>query len=121
MTAQNRPTEAAAPPFLPQELDALQVAFPTNAMELLPPWDAIPDDFKQWPGAGWTRLVSDWFGLGLRRLEITPRDGIDRTAAMRHVRAIMGSWDPQHEHKIAGCAYLLSLWFEADPIWEPNR
>jgi hypothetical protein len=30
-----------------------------------------------------------------------------------HLKAIMGSFQPKHEHKTAGVAYLMSLWFEA--------
>jgi hypothetical protein len=40
------------------------------------------------------------------------KEGIDRSVAMRHLKCIMSSWEPQHEHKTAGVAYLMSLWFE---------
>jgi len=40
------------------------------------------------------------------------KPGIDRKAAIRHIKAIMASYAPKHEHKEAGCAYLFALWFE---------
>jgi hypothetical protein len=37
---------------------------------------------------------------------------MEAQAAMRHVQYCMRSFEPKHEHKEAGCAYLLSLWFD---------
>jgi hypothetical protein len=46
--------------------------------------------------------------------ELPPeKDGIDRRAAFRHISACLGSYDPSHEHKIAGVGYLISLWFKS--------
>ena len=39
---------------------------------------------------------------------------IDPEAVNRHTRACLRSFEPRHEHKIAGVAYLLSLWFRED-------
>ena len=58
------------------------------------------------------RLAKDWFFRGAKLGKLTPKNGIDAQAAIRHVRYCMGSWEPKHEHKEAGCAYLLSLWFD---------
>lgn len=38
-------------------------------------------------------------------------EGVDGNDAYRQLGAIMGSYQPQHVHKIAGVAYLASLWF----------
>jgi len=42
-----------------------------------------------------------------------PNDGIDQNKALRHIKAILGSFEPKHEHKEAAAAYLLSLWFKS--------
>ena len=79
-----------------------------NIEKLMPPMRDIPDDLPQWA----TKLCDDWFYCGLKSLELTPKDGIDKQTAMRHIRTILGSFAPKHEHKTAAVAYLLSQWFE---------
>lgn len=96
----------------PQPVDNLTLAFPADVTRLLPPYDAIPDEFKH-RGNKWNDLVSRWFFSGLPYgTEFKPKEGINKTAALRHVTACMRSFQPKHEHKEAGCAYLLSQWFE---------
>lgn len=79
-----------------------------RALELMPKMHDIPESLDR----KWTRFMSDWFYRGLNNLSVTPKDGIDPVKAMRHLKAIMGSWEPKHEHKEAAVAYLASLWFE---------
>ena len=101
--------------ILPKELSAVEVAFPANVNHLLPAWESIPSEFKRFGANQWTRLAAQWFFSGLPKetvAELKPRDGIDKAKALRHVQACLGSFKPKHEHKEAGCAYLLSLWFE---------
>ena len=40
------------------------------------------------------------------------KDGVDNKKAMAAISAILRSFDPKHEHKEAGVAYLFSEWFE---------
>lgn len=95
-------------------VDALDVAFGGNAMKILPPMSEIPDDFKRERGVAqkWTTLVSDWFFCGIKDVKYTPKPGVDTKAAIAAIKCCMGSWEPAHEHKEAGCAFLLSEWFE---------
>lgn len=96
----------------PQPVSDPQLAFPAGIMELLPPYADIPDDFKN-DRTPWNKIISRWFYSGLPKgTEFVPKPSIDKTTALRHLKAVMGSWEPKHEHKTAGCAYLLSLWFE---------
>lgn len=81
----------------------------------MPAMKDIPEEFQQRKNI-WQNLVADWFFCGLKSLEMTPKDGVDKAKAIRHVKAIMGSFEPQHEHKEAACAYLLAEWF-TDPKW----
>jgi hypothetical protein len=93
----------------PQEVDDLTVAFPAHVVgTLLPPWKEIPDEFHDW-GNPWQKLAAAWFSRGLAR-PLAFKGHIDGAAAMRHLRACLGSFQPKHEHKMAGVAYLLSLW-----------
>lgn len=97
----------------PAAVSDLDMAFGGRMQDLLPPWASIPADFKQHDGTQFNRVVSEWFFRGLpQETEFHPRDGIDLRAALRHVGAVLRSWEPKHEHKEAGAAYLLSLWFE---------
>lgn len=100
----------------PQEINSLDMAFGGDMKKLLPSMSEIPEEFQR-GRTEWNKLFSTWFFRGLKSFDSKPKNGIDKDVAMRHVFAIMRSWDPQHEHKEAGCAYLLSLWFEK-PVYK---
>jgi hypothetical protein len=85
------------------------------AEAMMPPYADIPDEFKKMTNP-WNQLFSDWFFQGLGSLKMTPKEDIDSMAAHKHLRAIMGSWAPKHEHKESGIAFLLSEWFH-DAEW----
>jgi hypothetical protein len=96
------------------EISDVDLVFPTKVMHLMPPMEQIP---KGTPGSPWNQLFNDWFFNGLTSLELTPKDGVDKVKALRHIRCIMGSFEPKHEHKEAAVAFLLSEWF-TDPKWQ---
>lgn len=78
---------------------------------ILPPYDALPEEFRR-ERHRYSPLVDEWFFSGLPKgTKFVPVDGIDGNQALRHVRAILGSFSPKHEHKSAGVAFLLSIWF----------
>jgi hypothetical protein len=113
-TEQDSTTRPAVFPV--HEFDGIDLAFPTKTKGLMPEYAEIPKEFK----AGrtkWNQLFADCFYSGLKSLELTPKEGIDKNKAWAHIRYIMGSWEPKHEHKEAAVAYLLSQWFE-DAKWE---
>lgn len=92
---------------VPVEVDDLTVAFPANVVgTLLPPWDDIPEEFKRHshPRA---KQASMLFFEGGR---VEWREGVDKSAARRQVQACLGSFEPKHEHKEAGVAWLLDMW-----------
>lgn len=102
------------------ELSDVDVVFgPRDLFAIMPKMDAIPEDFKR-RNTQWNEMVSTWFFRGLSKFELTPKEGVDQDKALRHVRAIMGSFQPKHEHKEAACAFLLSEWF-TDPKWEAAK
>ncbi len=80
---------------------------------LLPDRKDIPDEFERDYNV-WHKFISEWFFLGLEEgYKIVPKEGIDLNLAMRHIVAVMKSFQPKHEHKEGGLAYLCSMWFES--------
>ena len=104
-TAQHGPWRA------PQDVTDLDIAFPTSVDHLLPDYAAVPAEFKGFRDEPHVEFVEHWFFHGADVKRLSPKPGIDASKAIRHLRVCMGSWEPKHEHKIAGVAYLLSLWF----------
>lgn len=97
----------------PQKITDVEIAFGGDMKKLLPGMGEIPEEHSSLQSK-WCDFISDWFYYGLSDLSLRPRQGIDGQQAIRHIKAIIGSFEPKHEHKIAGCAYLMSLWFEDD-------
>lgn len=80
---------------------------------LLPDVSEIPKEFFN-SSNKWNMVISSWFFKGLSMdTQVEPKEGVDVRAAIRHISAILKSFEPKHEHKIAGCAYLLSEFFES--------
>ena len=94
-----------------QDVTNLDTAFGGSIKNLLPAYSDIPDGFGMYSSNKWVKVVSDWFFYGLKNCKWVPKEGIDQAKALRHIQACMASDEPKHEHKIEGCAYLLSLWF----------
>lgn len=96
----------------PTSVTQLDLAFGGDMKKLLPAYESIPKEFKSGSNP-WAEWQSKWFFRGLEKSDIpTAKPGIDLAAAMQHLGAIQGSFEPKHEHKQAGVAYLASLWFE---------
>lgn len=106
------------------DVDDATLAFPADVSDMLPPWEAIPNRFKcrgtDEKADKWLNLFSDLFFRGVDSIALAPKEGIDAVKASRMIKACMGSYQPKHEHKEAGCAYLLDTFFE-DGIWEPTK
>lgn len=103
----------------PTEISTLDMVFPTTVRHLMPDYAEIREVYDR--GNKWgNRLFSDWFYSGIKSTDgLIPRDGIDKKKALRHIRAVMGSFEPKHEHKEAACAYLLDKWFDGEQSkWE---
>jgi len=81
----------------------------------LPKSDDIPDEYWRHHGNAYVAYVSEWFYRGRTQSDIDrlkARDGIDRNAALAAIKAVLSSFEPKHEHKTAGAAFLLHEWFE---------
>jgi hypothetical protein len=84
----------------------------------MPKYDTVPDEFKRYGGNDYCDFISTWFFRGLTpedRQRLTPREHVDEKKALIAIQAILRSFEPKHEHKEAGAAYLLSQWFTIEP------
>lgn len=88
--------------------------FPHRTTDVMPKYADIPEDFRRERGESrkWHQFQSDWFFSGLKEIEVTPKPGVDKKQALRHLGFIQQSWDTSHEHKSAAVAWLASEWFE---------
>lgn len=95
----------------PRLVDDLVLAFPAYVVgTLLPPVEAIPSEFFNTSNP-WCQLQRKWFMGGLpTSTQFHLRPGCEGERMMRHITACQRSYEPKHEHKEAGVAYLLSLW-----------
>lgn len=100
--------------FNPVKITAVDLTFPDRVIgTLLPPQSDIPEEFAG-EQSEWLSLVRRWFCVGLNfRPKVKPE--LDENLVWRHLNACMGSFEPSHEHKVAGVAYLMSLWCEPLP------
>jgi hypothetical protein len=99
-------------PYAPVVLSDAEVVFPASVLSIMAPWSEIPKEFHR-GRTKWNELQARWFYEGLPEgTNFRPKDGISTDAALRHLKAILGSFQPKHEHKEACVAYLMSLWFE---------
>ena len=103
--------------ILPTPITDATYAFPANAPEFMPAWEDIPQEFKD-RRTEWNELVNTWFHRGLsEHFSFQPAtvDGelVDALMAYRQISAILRSFAPKHEHKMAAAAYLCSLWMES--------
>lgn len=99
---------------VPKGLDAIDVVF--GVRPPLPAWDDIPGEFKCSRNE-YARVASSLFFNGGRLSDfgLTIKDELDDGDVMRALRACLGSFDPKHEHKEAGVAYMLSQWCNGKP------
>ena len=98
----------------PKELTNAEVAF-GRIDGLMPPYKGLEEfDCYTRGTKSWGRtLFTDWFYSGIKNLDLKPREGIDKDKALRHIKAIMQSFEPSHEHKVAACSYLFEKWVES--------
>jgi hypothetical protein len=94
----------------PTVVDDVTFAFGGDVRNLMPPYEAIPDEFKR-DSNPYVRFQRDWFYGGIPKDRMpAAKPGIDFKTAMRHLGTIQGSFEPKHEHKEAAVAYLASKW-----------
>jgi hypothetical protein len=109
----------------PQEIDGVTLAFPASVVgTLLPERREIPEDlWRAWhhDSHEWCGPANRWFHEGIETDDFVPKEGIDAKAAWRQLGACMRSFEPSHENKIAGVAWLMSRWFDKAPLKTPEK
>lgn len=106
----------------PTAVHDVDVAFPARALEIMPDYDDIPEEFKQRSNE-WVEFINTWFGRGLdEKFSFEPKEHLAGQGELifRHLQVIMGSYAPKHEHKIAAAAYLSSLWMNSLLYGKPD-
>jgi hypothetical protein len=100
------------------EITQVDVIFPARVSHLMPAWSDIPEDYKNGRKPS-CDIFSRWFFSGLPKgTQFIPREGVDVTKALAHLKCILGSFEPKHEHKEASVAFLLDEWFSEVKIPE---
>src|SRR5271165_5545303 len=101
------------------EIDRAGVVF--GDIEHLPKWNDLDEEFRRnWSSNNFCEAISMWFyngaknipnGIEINGVKFIAKAGVDSITALRAIKSVLGSWEPKHEHKIAGCGYMLSEWF----------
>lgn len=92
------------------EITPLDLAF--GKWDFLPPWEEIPEEFKK-GSTPWNKTMERWFHRGLPEgVEFHGKPKVDPKKACQAIQAVLTSYGPKHEHKMAGTAYLCSQWFK---------
>jgi hypothetical protein len=98
-----------------------ETVFGGDIEKLMPAMADIPDEFYR-SSNEWVKIQSHWFYKGLPGTTVVkPKEGINTKEAFDHLSAIQSSFEPKHEHKMAGIAYLMSLWFDEISIPETTK
>lgn len=110
------------------EIKDVDLAF--GNIEHMPRYETLPAEFRDWHNHPSCEAISHWFmrgasqdesGILIGKTKYMPKEGVDNVAALRAIKAVLASWSPKHEHKIAACGYMLHEWFDATPINEKAR
>lgn len=104
------------PPYGPVAVSDVELAFSAHVGHLMPRPHDIPKGY--WSShlgdqgeRQWVDLADRWFARGLSSgVEFHMNEGFDGETCWRHLMAIMASFAPKHEHKVASVAFLMSVW-----------
>lgn len=111
-------TDYLPEPYLPVDVDDVDVAFPAGVRHLMPDPTVLRganDSGRDYCDMNardeWARFWSEAFFSGVSDIKLQPRDDIDQKVAWRHLRCILGSYEPKHEHKEGALRFLSERWF----------
>jgi len=98
-------------PYAPVQIPDVLLAFPAQILHLMPSPKDIPDEYLEWRYS-WTKFAQEWFSYGLKAdVVFDLKDGINGELAVRHLTAVLRSYQCRHQEKIAAVAFLSSRWF----------
>lgn len=110
----------------PKSMSDVEMAFPSKVIGVyLPEMEEIPEEFKK-RDPKFSDTFRSWFygRVGKEKdyaLYVKAKEGVDTSKALSQLRAILASFQPKHEHKIAGWCYLASLWFDVLKFLPPEE
>jgi hypothetical protein len=100
--------------MMPAETSDAEIAFGSCT---IPPISDVPEPFRSdYYSNEWCKIAEGLFYAGGDVSEWVAIDGVDRDAAIAHFRSVLGSWEPKHEHKMAICGWMLSMWFTRESV-----
>ena len=107
------------------DLKSSEIVFGCN-LGWVPKYEDIPEDHKRGYSSDpkvkkMNSLMNSWFFCGLKSLKLTPKKGVDEEKAKLAIHALMGSYEPKHEHKEAAVTYLLCEWFDDAEFEKADR
>jgi hypothetical protein len=100
------------------EVTGLDVAF--GNIKHMPKFDTLPEEFRR-DRHPTCDAISDWFfsgakpfpnGITIGKRTFTAKAGVDSNKAIAAIRSVLCSFEPKHEHKVGGCAFMLNEWFD---------
>lgn len=94
-----------------EDISDAMLAFPANVEGIMPAMKDIPEQYRRGHTPA-NSFAAQWFFNGLKNPKFYPKAGVNAEKAFNHLRCILGSFQPKHEHKEAAVAFLLDEWFE---------
>src|ERR1700761_6249799 len=97
-------------------IDKVSVVF--GDIKHMPRFSTLPEKFQNdWHYEPHCKAVGKWFYSGAKPIKdgiqlgdevYKAKPGVDAPKALAAIRAVLGSFEPKHEHKMAACGYMLS-------------
>lgn len=100
-----------------EKITNVEMAF--GATALLPKMENIPDDFSEENKEDelYFKIVNALFyNTSLPQGNVEFKEGFEPEKVICVIRAHLASWDPKHEHKTIGVAYMLKCMCTITPI-----
>lgn len=94
-----------------EDISDAMLAFPADVRDMMPAMKDIPEKYHHGNTPA-NHFAAKWFFTGLKNPKFYPKEGVDPQKAFNHIRCVLGSYQPKHEHKEAAVAFLLDEWFE---------
>jgi hypothetical protein len=91
----------------------------------MPKYAGLSEGFRDCDSNPFCDLIASWFYRGVKAIDrgfeangvrYVAKPGVDSKKAFVAIRAVLGSFEPKHEHKIAGCGSMLSEWFDREEL-----
>lgn len=85
-----------------------------GTIKLLPELDQVPVEFKQNQRIECKVVSSMFYGTEMPEASVVFKDGFEPKSVMKCFMAHLKSFEPKHERKMAGVAYMMSLVCDID-------